>query len=57
MYVAVDVHFGTEGKLHPLRIFWEDGRNFEVQRVIDISRAESLKASGSGLQYRCIIGE
>jgi hypothetical protein len=55
VYVAVDARIDKTGRMRPLRIIWEDGRNFEIQRVVDVVRAESLKASGTGLRYRCIV--
>jgi hypothetical protein len=55
IYVAVDARIDTAGRMKPLRIDWEDGRSFEVQRVVDVSRVESLKVGGTGLRYRCII--
>ena len=51
VYVAVDVHFDTEGKMLPLRIFWEDGTVYDVDRVLEMRRAASLKAGGQGLRY------
>ena len=29
-YVAVDVHMATDGMMTPQRIYWKDGRVFEV---------------------------
>lgn len=51
VYVAVDVHFDTEGKMLPLRIFWEDGTVYDVDRVSDVRRSASLKAGGQGIRY------
>jgi len=55
-YVAVEAHFDEGGGIRPLCIIWEDGRRFSVDRVTDVRRAASLKAGGTGLRYRCIIG-
>ena len=51
VYVADDVHFDTEGKMLPMRIFWEDGTVYDVDRVSDVRRAASLKAGGQGIRY------
>lgn len=56
-YVAVEVFYDAEGAMRPLRVFWEDGRCFEVLRVTDIRRMASLATGGMGLRYRCIIGQ
>ncbi|WP_195984094.1 hypothetical protein [Clostridium sp. D33t1_170424_F3] len=52
VYVEVDAHFDAGGKLTPTAITWEDGRHFEIDRVLDMRRAASLKAGGIGTRYR-----
>ena len=37
----------------PLSIEWEDGRSFEIDKVLDVCRAASLKAGGIGIRYTC----
>jgi hypothetical protein len=49
--VMVNADFTLEGVVIPLAIKWEDGREFGIDRVIDIRRAASLKAGGVGLRY------
>ena len=44
--VMVNADFTLEGVVIPLVIRWEDGREFGIDRVIDIRRAASLKAGG-----------
>lgn len=55
VYVTVTAQFDTEGKMKPLSVQWEDGRTFEIDRVLDIHRAASLKAGGTGIRYQCRI--
>lgn len=55
VYVRVIVEFDEEGGVHPLSIAWEDGRKFEVDRVLDVRRAASTKAGGQGIRYTCRI--
>ena len=55
-YVAVEARFDEGGGVRPLCVIWEDGRRFPVDRVMDVRRAASLKAGGTGLRYRCLIG-
>lgn len=54
-YVSVTARFDEDGNLLPLKIHWNDGRSFEIDRVTDIRYAASLKAGGMGLRYTCRI--
>lgn len=56
VYVAVNARFDTEGRILPLSITWEDGREYGIDRVLDIRRAASLKAGGAGIRYCIKIG-
>ena len=56
IYVEVDAHFDRLGHLYPRAIHWKDGRRFEIDRVLDIRKAASLKAGGAGIRYTCRIG-
>lgn len=53
VYIDVTVDFSREGVLRPRAFVWEDGRRFEIDKVIDIRRAASLKAGGTGIRYTC----
>lgn len=53
VYVDVDARFNKEGGMIPKRIIWEDGRTFDIQRVLDVRQAASLKAGGTGIRYTC----
>lgn len=55
VYVEVVARFDTEGNLTPLSITWEDGRTFEIDRVLEARRAASTKAGGVGLRFLCRI--
>lgn len=52
VYVAVSADFSAEGKILPRFLIWEDGKQYEIDRVKDIQRAASLKVGGVGLRYR-----
>ena len=54
-YVEVNARFDTEGRVVPLKILWEDGSSFFIDRVLDIRPAASLKAGGAGIRYTCRI--
>ena len=51
VYVEVTARFDREGTIIPLSIIWEDGRVFEVDKILDVRRAASLKAGGQGTRY------
>ena len=52
-YVRVLVDVDETGKVCPLRIYWEDGRSFAVDRLLDTRRAASTKVGGQGIRYTC----
>ena len=43
-YVAVKAMFSPEGRINPLKIYWEDGRVFHIDKILDIRPSSSLKA-------------
>lgn len=53
--IGVTVYHSKEGKIKPLCLHWEDGRKFEVDRLLDVRQAASLKAGGYGTRYTCRI--
>lgn len=55
VYVDVFVMFSKEGILTPKFIIWEDGRKYEIDRVVDIRRMASTKAGGVGERYLCMV--
>lgn len=56
VFVEVTAKFDTEGKIIPLSLLWEDGTIYEINRVLDVRRAASLKAGGMGIRYTVRIG-
>ena len=53
-YVTVQAKFFPDGRPPvPTELWWEDGRHYEVDRVLDIRPAASLKAGGLGIRYTC----
>lgn len=55
VFVKVKADFETDGRIRPLRITWEDGREFDIDAVTDVRRAASMAAGGSGIRYTCTI--
>ena len=51
VYVKVVVECSPEGRVKPLSVEWEDGRKFEVDRLLDVRRAAATKAGGQGMRY------
>ena len=56
VYVGVNALFEADGRLIPRSILWEDGRIFEIDKILDVRRAASLKAGGAGIRYTVRIG-
>ncbi len=54
-YVDVTAEFSVDGRMTPLKIVWEDGRSYEIDRVLNVQRAASTKAGGAGMRYKCVI--
>ena len=50
-YVKVVVEYDADGNIRPLSVEWEDGRHFEVDRLLDVRRAAATKAGGQGMRY------
>ena len=55
-YVKVASVTDEDGRITPLSIEWEDGRIYEIDRVLDIRQAASLKVGGTGTRYLIRIG-
>lgn len=53
LYVKVEAVFYPDGRLRPIAFWWENGRRYYIDRVIDVCRATSLKAGGMGIRYAC----
>ena len=51
VYVAVIASFSEDGKLDPKQLRWEDGREYSIDKVMDVRPAAALKAGGQGNRY------
>ena len=56
VYVDVNVDHFSDGRVLPRSFIWEDGNRYDIDRVVDICRAVSLKAGGSGLRFTVQVG-
>ena len=54
-YVPTNIHFTTEGQMHPRSLEWTDGIEYEVDGVKDIKPAAALKAGGQGDRYTILM--
>lgn len=55
-YVGMNVRFEESGKMTPLTVLWEDGREIPVDRVLSFGRAPSHVGSVMPVRYVCLIG-
>lgn len=51
VYVDVVAKFDREGCLLPLYFVWEDGKKYQIDRILKIERCASRKAGGVGIMY------
>ena len=49
-YVRVLAEFSEDGAITPVRLYWE-GVPFDIDRVLDVRPAASLKHGGQGDRY------
>lgn len=55
----IELHIIVEhlpnGQAMPKTIVWEDGRKFDIDKVLDIRKAAATKCGGIGIRYICRI--
>ncbi len=54
-FIKVTAEHDESGHIKPLVLTWNDGRKFEIDRVLDVRQAPSLKGGGLGIRYTCRI--
>lgn len=54
-FVDVTAYYDCDGNISPLVIHWEDGGEYEIDKIIDVRNAASLKHGGAGIRYTCRI--
>lgn len=55
-YVKVTSTTDEDGRITPCSVEWEDGRTYQIDRVLDARQAASLKVGGTGMRYLVRIG-
>ena len=51
VYVPVEVLFSEDGRMRPHIIIWEDGRQYEINKITEIRPAAAQRAGGQGDRY------
>ena len=51
VYVDVTEIRDKQGLIRPVSFIWEDGKTYEIDRVLDTRPGHSLKGGGYGLRY------
>ncbi|MDR3560559.1 MAG: hypothetical protein P4N59_03820 [Negativicutes bacterium] len=54
-FVRVTAEHNESGQTRPLLLTWTDGRNYTIDKVLDVRQAPSLKGGGLGMRYTCRI--
>lgn len=55
VYVDVFAKFSKEGGFIPVSFVWEDGHEYEIDKVKSKERCASRKAGGTGIMYTVIV--
>lgn len=55
IYVSVVALTRPDGSVIPLQLIWPDGRQWEIDRVLDVRPGVARKAGGEGMRYLCRI--
>ena len=48
VYVSVKVDFDANGRMFPRSLLWEDGHEYEIDRVLDVRVNSVLKMPKNG---------
>ncbi len=51
VYLRVAVEMRDDGLMLPRRLFWEDGRDYDIDRVVAVRPAPAAKTGGQGDRY------
>ena len=51
VYVPVEVAFDENGHMYPRLIHWEDGKTYEIDRILDVRPTPAARAGGQGDRY------
>ncbi len=54
-FVDVTAYYDCDGNISPLVIHWDNGAEYEIDKIVDVRNAASLKSGGAGIRYTCRI--
>lgn len=58
VFVGIIAEHDIDGNIKPITMIWPDKRRFDIDRILDIRQAASLKGGGLGTRYICrIVGK
>lgn len=49
--ISILAKMQKNGRVIPQKILWDDGRIFEIDRILDIRNAASTRGGGKGIRY------
>lgn len=55
VYMDVDATFDKDGRILPRALVWEDGRRYEIDRVVGVRPAMAARAGSGGDRYTIIV--
>ena len=55
-YIEVIARFDKDGHVIPLKIIWDDGISYEIDKIMQIKHQAYSKVGGGGTMYKCMIG-
>lgn len=54
-YVTINLKVFPDGRKRPMSLVWKDGVTYEIDRLLHITPAASLKVGGRGTRYTVMI--
>lgn len=54
VYVEIIAKF-KGGKIYPISIIWNNGKEYTIDKILDIKRVAATNVGGVGLKYTCRI--
>lgn len=57
IYIDVKMLQTKTGEIIPLSFVWDDGREFKIDKVLQVRQGHSLKAFSPGWRYYCQTGK
>lgn len=55
VYVPVIAAFDVDGTLLPKALTWENGRSYQIDKVLEMRPAAAMKAGGQGDRYTILV--